>query len=126
MVSLAYRNRPTPPIGNSRRAPAPRIQRIELTPLEQRRLNGHITVDRSTGCWLWDGRADRYGEISFRGLPYKAHRLMMELFTGAPVPAAAQVHHECERKGCVNPAHLRVLTSGQHSQRHRSSVGRRS
>lgn len=126
MAELRAHNRTARIVKSTRRGQADRPARIELTPAERARLSTKIERDPATGCWIWNGKPDQYGDISFRGIPTRAHRLMMHLYSGEQVPWDAHVHHDCGRRGCVNPAHLRVVTATQHASIHRSGVGRRS
>lgn len=75
-----------------------------------------FVVDDETGCWNWTG------PITFGGYPcaiqyqyhkHAAHRLIYELYEGV-VADHMHVHHECNNKCCVNPAHLRPLTRSDH------------
>ena len=73
-------------------------------------------VDPDTGCWEWTG--PRKPEGYPVGVQYDlhrgpAHRLIFEFFNG-PVPTDQHVHHRCNNKGCVNPAHLAALTRSEH------------
>lgn len=76
-----------------------------LTPLD--RFNLHI-VSRD-GCWQWDVPAGRYGDLKAHGRRLLAHRFSYEIFVG-PIPDGLQIDHVCRNRGCVNPAHLRVVT----------------
>jgi hypothetical protein len=58
-----------------------------------------------SGCWLWKGQVTAYG--TFRGQP--AHRVSWELHQGE-IARGLVVLHGCNRKGCVNPEHLRPGT----------------
>jgi hypothetical protein len=78
-------------------------------------------VDKSGECWLWTASLTPYGYgqiVVTKGKPRHAHRIALEL-SGVEIPKGAHVHHRCEVRACVNPAHLEIV-SGQHehSQRH--------
>ncbi len=70
----------------------------------------------SSGCWEWRGaRAHGYGVFSIRVsssqvIAYKAHRYAYALLAGE-VPVDRQLDHLCDNKGCVNPAHLKIVTA---------------
>lgn len=84
------------------------------------RIVGRVRHDFMTDCWIWTGatQAKGYGTIENggrRGL--LVHRVAYDLWV-SPIPDGAQVHHECRTKSCVNPAHLRALTPGEHARQH--------
>jgi len=80
------------------------------------RLNARIDIDAS-GCWLWTGALGLHGYGRFKvsgaiGLP--AHRVVYEAFR-EPIPDGHVLHHVCERKLCVNPDHLQVMSATEHN-----------
>jgi len=72
-------------------------------------------VHKTDGCWLWTGTVNqgKYGVLSTKGRPrfVYAHRLAFEIAYGY-LPES--VHHACEVKTCVNPAHLIGTTRSEH------------
>jgi hypothetical protein len=81
-------------------------------------------VDRSSGpdaCWTWTASHDDRGRPQFRisrtGGVKKAHRIAWELKHG-PVPEGRDLHHLCENRRCVNPAHLVPARPGEHDEIH--------
>lgn len=71
-----------------------------------------------TGCWEWTTMTndDEYGLFSIGNKKQmKAHRFAWEFFTGTTLTRAVQIHHECENRKCVRPAHLVPVTQGQHN-----------
>lgn len=52
------------------------------------------------------------------GRPEGAHRLAV-VFDGREIPAGYEAHHTCSNRGCVNPAHLRVMTKADHTREDR-------
>ena len=65
----------------------------------------------NTGCWLWMGWTVRgYGRYGVEGR--LAHRLFYETYVG-PIPDGLVIDHICRVRSCVNPAHMRVVTSGE-------------
>jgi len=81
-------------------------------------------VDRrdEAGCWPWTGgkSSGGYGSIRAERAPWpmlKAHRVAYEMVNGE-IPAGMVIDHLCMNKGCVNPAHLEVVTSKENSGRY--------
>lgn len=72
-------------------------------------------------CWIWTKNLD------VRGYPakwdgqkrrlVKGHRVYYEREHGV-IPEGMLVHHRCEQKACVNPAHLQALTRSEHGKVH--------
>lgn len=78
-----------------------------------------VHVEDAQGCHVWQrARNNRgYGVIWFDGKLRLAHRVAWFLEHGAWPRPGLVVDHICENKACVNPAHLRELTSGANIQR---------
>jgi hypothetical protein len=75
-------------------------------------------VDRSGDCWLWTaGRTCKgYAEFYLGGTMKYGHRIAYEWAHG-PIPDDRELDHRhtCP-KHCVNPAHLRLVTSKQNKE----------
>ncbi|MEG6446656.1 HNH endonuclease signature motif containing protein [Enterobacter cloacae] len=75
--------------------------------LKFERLLGKPNVD---GCVEWKGALNYYGygQFSFEGRTWSAHRLAYEI-TNGPIAQDAQkwwVLHKCDNPACCNPEHL--------------------
>lgn len=68
------------------------------------------------GCWIWIGRknTDGYGTCIHQGKRCRAHRYVLEVVNGIEI-TKPQVHHTCENKSCVNPAHLQQVAAKEHT-----------
>ena len=71
-------------------------------------------VDRRTEheCWEWTGpRSNRgYGRVCLQGRSVQAHRCAY-VIAGPLTDSSLVIDHICRNTSCVNPAHLRAITS---------------
>lgn len=78
----------------------------------------HLAASRRTeGCWPWAGGMHKlgYGHASIPGPPRKkgmAHRMVYEYLVG-PIPPGMTIDHLCYNRGCVNPAHMRLVSQSE-------------
>lgn len=83
-------------------------------------LNRYIINEKS--CWIWQGHIDKdgYGKVKFGWQMHQAHRLMYWRTIGDP--KGFHVHHKCDVKACVNPAHLELITVEAHNSHHKTKL----
>ncbi|MCC6314201.1 MAG: HNH endonuclease [Thermomicrobiales bacterium] len=88
----------------------------QLTPEEQDRFWSRVEI--TPGCWLWTGaiNEDGYGHFRYGGIRTmrKAHRVAYRIIRGV-LPAGKVLHHTCDQRRCVNPAHLVPMTHKEHA-----------
>ena len=91
---------------------------VNVTPIQQVRFWSKVT--ESGSCWQWSAARDPagYGCVTINKEPHKAHRISYEITRG-PIPPGAMLDHSCHNRSCVNPEHLRVVTTKQNGE-HRS------
>ena len=75
-------------------------------------------------CWLWLGahKSDGYGELIIGSRTdgtrkvASAPRFAYEILVG-PIPEGLEPDHLCRNPGCVNPAHLEIVTHHENTLR---------
>lgn len=75
-------------------------------------------VQKADGCWTWSAYTDKrgYGRIKVAKRTLFAHRVVYE-HVREPIPKHLQVDHLCRNRGCVNPAHMELVTTRQNTLR---------
>lgn len=84
----------------------------EYAARKRKLLEGKVTKDPESGCWLHPGPQDDKGYCrdNWRSKHEMAHRVSYRAFKG-PIPEGKQVRHkECGRGCCINPEHLELGT----------------
>lgn len=79
-----------------------------------------VHVDLQTDCWMWQGSLNNkgYGYFAYMpGRPLSAHVAAIKIFRGEDVPRGMVAGHECDTPSCANPAHIKVITFQENSQR---------
>lgn len=81
-------------------------------------------VAKTDSCWNWTAsiRPDGYGQVSSYGKVSLPHRVSYELANG-PIQPGIHIDHKCHNRACVNPAHLRPVTTKE-NQENRSGASR--
>ncbi len=103
MTERAGRGRPKGSKGKKRVLSAPK-EKLRTA------LKEKLTVEPSTGCWLYDGKPTATGHATFYyggAIQGSAHRVAYEVWVG-PIPAGGYVMQTCENKLCCNPTHLKL------------------
>lgn len=70
-------------------------------------------VDKSGECWIWTAYCDPqgYGRLTdAENVGRLVHRMVYEMTFG---PTDSELDHRCRNRRCVNPSHLRPVTSAQ-------------
>jgi len=74
-------------------------------------------VDKTDSCWLWTGYRTSgpkgcggYGQFQIEGRARGAHRIAYEALVGK-IPDGLCLDHMCRNRACVNPGHLRIVTT---------------
>lgn len=71
---------------------------------------------KTEGCWNWIAviGSNGYGRFWFNKRLWLAHRVAF-LLAGKEIPKGFVMDHICRNRRCVNPAHLRTLTSKENT-----------
>jgi hypothetical protein len=75
-------------------------------------LQERVTIDPSTGCWIWRGTCNhkgygRYHYTTDNGVKTgSAHRLALELRLGRSIRIGLHACHHCDNPPCCNGEHL--------------------
>ena len=67
-----------------------------------------VEYEPNSGCHIWLGPQHPKGYGKYKGK--LAHRVIWEL-THGQIQTGLQVDHICRVRACVNPSHLRLVTS---------------
>lgn len=81
-----------------------------MTPTIDKILNS-IEID-GNGCWLWlrGCDPDGYGKVRDGARTRRTHIVTYEFYVGL-VPDGLVLDHQCNVRGCCNPAHLLPMTN---------------
>lgn len=88
------------------------------------RVMCRVSIDESTGCWLWTaGRSGGYARIKIGRSSVNAHRVAYQLLVG-PIPEGTELDHLCRVRHCVNPEHVEPVTRKENILRGESPTAR--
>jgi hypothetical protein len=73
-------------------------------------------------CWIWLGQHTEkgYGIVHMNGRMQRAHRVVYEQIVG-PIPDNMLLDHTCFNKACVNPHHLRPVSTKENGEHRRGA-----
>ena len=79
----------------------------EILELDDRFWSKVCILNDPHGCWVWvrGTSGHGYGSFKYQGKVYRSYQLSYMMLVG-PVPLGYELHHTCNNKLCVNPAHL--------------------
>jgi hypothetical protein len=95
------------------------------------RLDAHVSVDPTSGCWHWTGSINKggYGKIRVESRSQLAHRISF-ILSGKILPEGKILDHTCHKpdgscpggsaclhRRCINPDHLEPVTHLDNAQR---------
>lgn len=86
------------------------------------KIMAKVKICPASGCWIWTGgtsgtgRGGHYARMSLDGGTVAVHRTLWINEFGA-IPPRKQLDHTCTTRGCVNPAHLELVTHLQNMRR---------
>lgn len=85
---------------------------VKFSTKEYKRIFTKISVDKTSGCWNWNGARDYggYGQGFYRGRKERVHRLIYAFYKGAiPRGKKMTLDHLCRNTSCCNPEHLELV-----------------
>lgn len=83
-------------------------------------------VHKTDSCWLWTAGLSNagYGNFTMDGSSLLSHRVAYAWACGS-IPQGVEIDHKCHNRACVNPDHLRQVTTKQ-NQENRTGAARNS
>ncbi len=94
---------------------------VRATPACERVLR---KVAHEGDCWIYTGAPNtKRPTVTVRpGFVQTTYQAVYEALVG-PVPEGFMLHHECEHPRCVNPSHLKLMTTAEHTILHKPRLG---
>lgn len=91
-----------------------------LKPIKEKLFSKVALPAAADECWNWIGSKSTkgYGILRSGTSKLSSYRVMFELYKG-PIDPGSEIDHVCHNKGCVNPEHLRQVTTAQNQQNRR-------
>jgi len=88
------------------------------------RLENKIIPEPNSGCWLWIGACGKYGhgQLTWPGHSRSAHRAVYEFLNGPVAPELDMDHFWCNNPSCVNPEHVRPVSSQENTLRSNKTI----
>ena len=71
-----------------------------------------------TKCIIWNKHLnkDGYGQLTYKGKTYLAHRFHYELIE-CKIPKNKELDHLCRNRSCINPNHLEIVSHKENMNR---------
>ncbi len=79
-----------------------------------------VNITGLYSCWEWQACTNKggYGVFQIAGKPLSAHRVAYVLTYGR-IPYLFHIHHKCHNILCMNPLHLKAISSSDHNTEHK-------
>lgn len=80
-------------------------------------MQDRIMPEPMSGCWLWTGGVSEgnYRQLDIKTKTKKAHRVVFFMLKGIKPTPGKVLDHICRVHCCVNPDHLREVTSAENT-----------